>query len=169
MHNPHWQRRMAFGVRLLGSWLLWSLLAGTAPATLAVGLFAAVLSTLLSLHLLPPGSVVPRLSLLKPLPNFVWQSILGSIDVTWRALAPKQRVHAGWQRIVAPDHVIGRYVLGCEITLMPGTLLAGMDTTHYLVHLLDRHQDIGEIIGPEGRRLERAGWMPVLPSKGGAA
>ncbi len=146
--------------RSAGFWLLWSLLAGVSPASLGVGLITAVASAGLSLQLLPTRGGPSHWQWWRPLPGFLWQSLRGSVDVAWRALAPSRRVRPGWQRVPAPDDALGRYALGSEITLMPGTLMAGTSHDHYLVHLLDRDHAVTRLVWRERDRLQRAGWLP---------
>ncbi|MDZ7709501.1 MAG: Na+/H+ antiporter subunit E [Roseovarius sp.] len=71
------------------------------------------------------------------LPSFVAGSVLGGFDVARRALAPHMPLDPGWVEVPArlPDG--GRVLMGAELSLMPGTLAAGMRGDRLLVHLLD--------------------------------
>ncbi|KPP88191.1 MAG: multicomponent Na+:H+ antiporter subunit MnhE [Erythrobacteraceae bacterium HL-111] len=114
------------------------------------------LALVLSLRLLPPGTPLRIVRVLRQLPHFVHQSLVGGIDVAWRALAPAMPIDPGWIaiRVDLPDG--GRVALGGELSLMPGTLAAGTSGDMLLVHVLDRNSDAEAAIREEERRLRLA-------------
>lgn len=116
----------------------------------------------LSVRLLPPGLPVRIGSLLWQMPHFIYQSLVGGIDVAWRAFAPSMPINPGWIAIRVDLPEGGRVALGGELSLMPGTLAAGTNGDILLVHVLDRDQDVEAAIREEERRLR----MMMAPPQG---
>jgi multicomponent Na+:H+ antiporter subunit E len=131
-------------------------LAGTSGEALVVGGAVVPLALALSVWLLPLGAPVRIGSILRQMPHFIYQSLVGGIDVAWRAFAPSMPIKPGWIaiRINLPEG--GRVALGGELSLMPGTLAAGTNGDILLVHVLDRDQDVEAAIREEERRLRLA-------------
>ena len=135
-----------------GFWLLlarpWELaLAEAALADLAVGLIAATLATRVSLRLLPPAPGRLRVGALTRLVGrFLWQSIVGGLDVARRAFDPRLPLNPGFLRY--PSRLPGgtpRAVYGALTSLVPGTLPVGSDPDGALIyHCLDVDQPIAE-------------------------
>jgi multicomponent Na+:H+ antiporter subunit E len=116
---------------------LWVVLAGSEPKALAVGAVALSASVWLSLRLLPgPRHLVFR-RLLGHVPAFIRGSLHGGLDVARRALSPGMPLAPGWVEVPVrlPDG--GRVAMGAELSLMPGTLAAGVREDRLLIHLLD--------------------------------
>lgn len=122
-------------VVLLGG--VWLVLTGAEIKGLAVGVFAVPAATWLSLWLIPARRPLRVWRLVLHLPSFVAGSVLGGLDVARRALAAHMPLKPGWIEAPArlPDG--GRVLMGGELSLMPGTLAAGMRNDRLLVHLLD--------------------------------
>lgn len=120
---------------LLGG--VWLVLTGAELKGLAVGAFAVPATTWLSLRMMPPRQPLRVWRLVLHLPSFLAGSVLGGLDVARRALAVHMPLKPGWVEAPArlPDG--GRVFLGGELSLMPGTLAAGMYRDRLLVHLLD--------------------------------
>jgi multicomponent Na+:H+ antiporter subunit E len=99
-------------------------LAGTSGEALVVGGAVVPLALALSVWLLPLGAPVRIGSVLRQMPHFIYQSLVGGIDVAWRAFAPSMPIKPCWIaiRINLPEG--GRVALGGELSLMPGTLAA---------------------------------------------
>ena len=123
--------------RLVWLGLVWLVLTGADAKGLAVGALAVPAATWLSLRLMPAQRSMLVWRLVVHLPSFVAGSVLGGLDVARRALAPNMLIKPGWVEVPArlPDG--GRVLLGAELSLMPGTLAAGMRGDRLLVHLLD--------------------------------
>src|SRR5690606_30734280 len=101
-----------------------------------------------------PGGVPLRFGPLAALfPRFAWQSLIGGIDVARRAFHPRLPIRPGRLRIAVELPEGGRVALGGELSLMPGTLAAGCDGDHLLVHVLDLDQDIESAVREEERRV----------------
>ena len=124
-----------YRVILLGA--VWLVLTGADTKGLAVGAVAVPVATWLSLRLMPARRPMLVWRLVLHLPSFVAGSVLGGLDVARRALAPHMPLKPGWVEVPArlPDG--GRVLMGAELSLMPGTLAAGMRGDRLLVHLLD--------------------------------
>ena len=91
------ERRMSTTVlRFAGFFAAWLTLGKNGPVDLLVGLGAAFAATWVSLRLLPPGAWRLRpLPLLRLAVRFLRQSIVGGVDVAWRALAPRMPLRVG--------------------------------------------------------------------------
>ena len=121
---------------------LWFALAGTAAEGLAAegliaGAGAVAAAVWLSLRLVPARRPLALWRLAGHLPRFLWGSLVGGIDVSRRALAPRLRLRPGWRMVPLDLPDGGRVALGAELSLMPGTLAAGSDGARLVVHLLD--------------------------------
>ncbi|NKI35615.1 Na+/H+ antiporter subunit E [Wenzhouxiangella sp. XN79A] len=136
--------------------LLWLVLAGPDPVGLAFGAVAVLGATALSLRLLRPAPSRAPWRALGLLPGFVWRSLLGGIDVARRALDPRLPLAPAWNAVPCRLPAGGRFIIGAEFSLMPGTLVAGCRDGCYLVHLLDERQPVVEAMADEEARLGRA-------------
>jgi multicomponent Na+:H+ antiporter subunit E len=134
---------------------LWLVLTAGAPGAWAMGAVAAAAAAWLSLRLLPPGAPRPGgLGLLGLLPGFLRGSLLGGIDVALRAFRPSLPLRPGWLRHetrLPPG--LPRVALGCELSLMPGTLAAGAEGGALWVHCLDTAGPVAEALAAEERRI----------------
>lgn len=135
---------------------LWLVLTGPDPAGLVFGFFAVAGATALSLRLLAPAPGRAPWRALPMLPGFVWRSLLGGVDVARRAIDPRMPLAPAWRRVPCRLSPGGRFLIGAEFSLMPGTLVAGCRRGAYLVHLLDARQPIEQFIGAEEIRLGRS-------------
>ena len=136
--------------------VIWIALTGSGVAAedagdLLVGLAASMLASWLSLRLLPPGGRgVSLIALARMLPAFIGRSVLGGVDVAWRALHPRMPLKPGW--VVVPTALPeggARVALGGEFSLLPGTLVAGSREDDLLIHCLDTDQEIESAIRRE--------------------
>lgn len=134
--------------------LLWLVL--TEGEAVILGAVVAPMACWLSFRLLPMTRPIRLGVLLAMAPNFFFRSFLGGLDVARRALDPRMPLDPGWvpTSVDLPDG--GRVALGGELSLMPGTLVAGSDRGKLLVHVLDRGQDVERMLRIEERRLGRA-------------
>ena len=132
--------------------LLWVVLTTAASEGFWFGLLVAVGATWVSLVLLPPDKPVKLLALMRMLPGFVWRSLLGGVDVAWRALHPRMPLRPGWLLLpTALPEGGARVALGSEFSLLPGTLVAGTRDGMLLVHCLDLNQPVeGAVRREEG-------------------
>lgn len=133
--------------------VLWLVLTGLDPASLVFGIPAIVGATVLSLRLLPPAAGCAPWRALAMLPAFLWRSLLGGVDVSRRALHPRMPLAPAWRLVPCRLGPGGRFIIGAEFSLMPGTLVAGCRQGRYLVHLLDVGQPILAAMSTEESRL----------------
>lgn len=127
----------AFTHRLLFMSAVWAVLSGIDAKALAVGAFAVPAATWLSLRLLPRRRHLILWRFARHFPAFVSGSLLGGFDVARRALSPRMPLSPGWVEVPVRLHDGGRVAIGAELSLMPGTLAAGVRGERLLVHLLD--------------------------------
>nr|WP_281349798.1 Na+/H+ antiporter subunit E [Marichromatium bheemlicum] len=133
--------------------MLWSILAGTDPASWVIGIPTVLLATYLSLSLSSPARRRPRLlALLRFLPYFLGQSLRGGLDVALRVLSPQLRIDPGFvdYRTQLTDPA-ARVLFLDTISLLPGTLGADIRRQWVRVHALDISSDVR----PELVELER--------------
>jgi multicomponent Na+:H+ antiporter subunit E len=149
----------AAAARLTGFFLLWLMLMPSAkPADLAFGAATALAATALSLRLYEP--LAGRLHLrafVALLPHFIWQSILGGIDVARRTLAPELRLNPGF--VACPLDLpegLARNTFATVTSLMPGTLPCGEDNGVLIYHCLDCTQPVVEQLWAEEEMFGRA-------------
>lgn len=123
--------------RLVFLAVLWLVLTGVELKGLILGAAAVPAATMLSLRLLPGPQRLSLWRFVRHLPSFVAGSVSGGVDVARRALSPRLPLKPGWIEVPAQLSDGGRAVLGGELSLMPGTLAAGVRGDRLLVHLLD--------------------------------
>ena len=133
--------------------LVWVVLTAGDRDGLILGLVVVPAATWLSLHLLPYGGVVRLWRLAALLPGFLAQSLVGGVDVAWRAFHPRMPLAPGWIERESRLTDGGRVALGGELSLMPGTLAAGSRGGQIILHVLDTHQDNAAMITREEARL----------------
>ncbi|MBV2090777.1 MAG: Na+/H+ antiporter subunit E [Candidatus Thiodiazotropha sp. (ex Ctena orbiculata)] len=133
--------------------LVWLLLAGQDWNSWLVGLPAVILATWSTLLLRAPAEGRFNLpGFLRFLPYFIWESILGGIDVASRVVSPKMRIAPGFLSYrMRLSHPSARRLFVNSLSLLPGTLAADLDGDSLHIHALDRGTD------PDGelKRLER--------------
>jgi len=134
---------------------LWLVLSSNEPSAWLVGALAAAAAAAISLRLLPPTGRAVRLgTVLRLTPGFLWVSLLGGLDVAWRAFHPRLPLQPAWiaYRVRLPTGA-ARVSLGNEISLMPGTLAAGGQGDALYVHCLDRGRPIEAQVAAEEERI----------------
>ena len=171
----HWEDPLARTLialkRTLLLAVLWLALSGGDPDALLPGGLAVAGAVWLSFRLMPPqGSGVRLAALAAMMPGFLWRSVVGGCDVAWRALHPGIPLKPGWLVVpTALPHSGARVALGGELSLLPGTLVAGTRNGALLVHCLDTDQDIvGGVAGEEARIAAVAGSPGVQPEHRGS-
>lgn len=146
--------RYVAGLAVLG---FWSALVGAKPSLLAVGAIPAVLIVVLDPLRRFPACRLPRpLGLVVYAPHFAWRSVSGAVDVARRVLDPRlpvqPRFHchppaSRWPAVRA-SHM-------AAISLMPGTLAAGVDDHATVVHFLAAESGEIAAMEQEEARLRR--------------
>jgi multicomponent Na+:H+ antiporter subunit E len=143
-----------YGLYTLGFFvLIWLLLTGDDWKSWLVGLPVVVMASWSVLRL--RASADGRfyfVGLLKFIPYFIWESVLGGIDVASRVMRPKMRIAPGFidyrMRLTQPS---ARRLFVNSLSLLPGTLAADLDEECLRIHALDR----GVGLKDEIVRLER--------------
>jgi multicomponent Na+:H+ antiporter subunit E len=138
--------------------VIWLALTKGDPGGVVVGIVVAAAGTWLSLRLLPPGEHgVSLIALARKFPTFIWRSVLGGVDVAWRALHPRMPLKPGWVVVsTALPEGGARVALGGEFSLLPGTLVAGSRDDDLLIHCLDTDQEIESAIRREEEDIAAA-------------
>ncbi len=144
---------LATARRLVILSLIWLILAGGEALPLAAVVVPS--ACWLSFRLLPATGRWRLVQLVATVLGFAWQSLLGGLDVARRAFDPRLPLNPSWidVEVDLPDG--GKVALGGELSLMPGTLVAGSDGRRLLVHVLDRGQDVARAVRVEEARLGR--------------
>lgn len=132
---------------------LWTSLVGPDAEGLVLGLAVVPAAVALSLRLTPPVESVRPGRLLAVLPGFHLRSLMGGVDVATRAVSPRMPLAPGWVVSRVALSPAGRVVLGAQLSLMPGTLVAGSDGDRLLVHALDRAARPEDALRAEEARL----------------
>lgn len=118
--------------------LIWWVLTDGAVTSWWIGVPAVLLAVMVSAALTPP---VPFLwsGFLRFVPFFLIRSLLGGVDVAWRAFHPAIPI--------APDLVkypmrlppgLSRVFMVNTVSLLPGTLSAALDRNVLKLHVLDK-------------------------------
>jgi len=144
------------GVAFFALWMV--LMQSTKPADLAVGAFATLGATWLSLHLLAPTAGNLRLgSLFALLPHFIWESVLAGIDVARRAFDPRLPLRTGFVNCPLDfPPGLARNTFATITSLMPGAVSADATDDALIYHCLDTTQPVVEELWKEEELLARA-------------
>lgn len=122
--------------------VMWWILSDAAVLSWWIGVPAVLLAVITSMVLLPPGPFV-WYAFLKFVPFFLVRSLLGGVDVAWRALHPDLPI--------APDLIeyplrlppgLPQVFMANTVSLLPGTLSAELSANCLKVHVLDGGKDI---------------------------
>jgi multicomponent Na+:H+ antiporter subunit E len=158
-HFPKMHRRLArfrHAKRFFLFLAVWLVLSGAEG--IVFGIAAAIGAAWMASWLAPPEERPLRLhKLLLLAPGFLRRSLVGGIDVAQRAFHPRLPLKPGW--IAYPARLprgTARVVLGGEISLMPGTLVAGVSKDRLLVHCLDTGMPLTRQLTEEEDRLAGA-------------
>jgi multicomponent Na+:H+ antiporter subunit E len=142
-------------VFFLGVWLM---IANWSEDDLPVGLAASALALWISLSLLPPTAVRPRLApLIKLNLRFLSSSVVAGVDVARRALLPRLDLRPGFvaARFTLPPGVVRNAFLVYS-SLQPGNLPTSAEGEVLQVHSLDISQPIAESIAADEALFKEA-------------
>lgn len=114
------------------------MLSGTQTKALLFGVAIVPAAVWLSLQLIPAQRPLRLWGLVRHIPVFIWGSLRGGVDVALRAFSPVVGLRPGWVKVPLALDDGGCVALGSELSLMPGSLSAGMRDGKLLVHLLDK-------------------------------
>lgn len=127
--------------------VLWVILTLGHRSDLAVGVFAAIAATWVSLLLLPTGRARSSLRpLIKFMLHFFHQSVIAGLDVARRAFDPKLPLNPGYVQFPCPLAGGPARSAFCALSsLLPGTVPVKSDAAgNILVHCLDTRQPVVE-------------------------
>ena len=142
-------------VFFLGVWLM---IASWKEEDLPVGLVASALALWISLSLLPPSVVRPRLAALAKLSlRFLSSSIIAGVDVARRALLPRLDLRPGFVAVplTVPPGVARNAFLVYQ-SLQPGTSPTSAEGEMLQVHCLDISQPIAAAIMADEALFKKA-------------
>jgi multicomponent Na+:H+ antiporter subunit E len=137
---------------------IWLAIANWSREDLPIGVAASVLAVLISLSLLPPTTIRPRLAPLVRLNlRFLSSSILAGVDVARRALLPRLDLNPGFVAVpfTLPPGVTRNTFL-IYSSLQPGTLPTSAEGDTLQVHGLDILQPIAASIEADEDLFEKA-------------
>lgn len=130
--------------RAIGLAAIWWALAEGSWYSPVLATTAIAAATAASLRLVPPGSWRWRpTGLLRFVPFFLRQSILGGVDVARRALDPRLPIAPGFlsYRFRLPPGP-ARVFFANTLSLLPGTLSTQLGADALRVHVLDLHRPV---------------------------
>jgi multicomponent Na+:H+ antiporter subunit E len=87
---------------------------------------------------------------------FLWQSILGGLQVAWVALRPRHAVRPSYKTYrvrIGNDHGAARMTLAASVCLLPGTLSCDLHDDDLVLHVLDQGMFRESAIRSYERRL----------------
>ncbi len=141
--------------------LLWWILSNGSVESLLVGIPCILIATVVSILLIPSTNIV-WLEFIKFLPYFFLRSLLGGVDVAWRALHPALPIVP--ETIIYTSKLppgLARVFMANTISLLPGTLSAELDGEEITVHVLDSKNDFLSEIRAVEHRLKRVFRVPA--------
>lgn len=141
------------GQRALLYALLWWLLTEERLESWYLGIPLVLLVAAVS-HRIAPSLPRSTLGLLRFIPFFVFHSLKGGIDVAWRALHPALPISPVLvdYRLRLPDEQ-ARVFMANTVSLVPGTLCAGLEGRHLQVHVLEGGSDFRRELEALERRI----------------
>jgi multicomponent Na+:H+ antiporter subunit E len=138
---------------------LWIVLTLGHWSDLAVGFFAAIVATSISMSLMPPGSARPSLlPILKFMLHFFHQSVIAGLDVARRAFSRRLPLHPGYVQFRCPLTAGPARSAFCALSsLLPGTVPVRSDAAgNILVHCLDTRQPVVEQLCEDASLFRKA-------------
>lgn len=125
--------------RLIVFALLWWVLAEGDRSSWVFGLPFAVFASVVSLRLTPErGWHLRPLSAARFAGFFAYHSVIGGVDVAWRAVRPSMPISPGF--VTCPVRLpteSARVLLADTVSLLPGTLSSGFEGDTLVLHVLD--------------------------------
>lgn len=141
----------AFVSRFAAMMLVWAVLTEFSGYQLWFGLALTAAAAGLSLALAPPlGHWLSPVAVLRLLPFFLQQALLGGIDVGLRAVRRRPLQPTFVEYRLAPNSAAGRLWLACMVSLVPGTVACELRDDALHIHVLDRSMDVEPVV----RKLE---------------
>ena len=121
--------------------LIWLVLSGGVINSWSIGVPVVLLSTLVSIILLPP-TPWSFIGLIRIIPFFLWHSLCAAIDVAKRALHPQLPIspdlyHYYWHLSSGVPQIF----MANMVSLLPGTLSIELHDKYLCIHVLDQTGD----------------------------
>lgn len=137
--------------------IVWWTLTGGSFYGWFVGLFTIVAALALSLRLHPPGDHRIRIAALPAfLAFFVTRSVAGGMQVAAMAMRPRMQLRPAMLEMhLRLPHETERILLASMLSLLPGTLSAGLDGNLLHLHVLDAHMPIEQEVRDAEARIAR--------------
>ena len=136
---------------------VWWVLTGGGAKAWPLGAVMIVLALLVSLRLLPPGPHrVSLIGLGTFFGFFMGRSVIAGVQVAMLALRPRLDLHPLMVELPTRlPHEAERVFLANIITLMPGTLSAGLDGKRLRLHVLDARLPVEKELRAVEQRVAR--------------
>lgn len=149
--------------RLVTFSLFWLALTGGVTDALYHGAPAVLLATWVSLVLYPATQPGIRLGwAVLYVPHLLLRGFWGGLDVARRVLDPRLPVRPGWFRIPLSTNIVEvNAVLGGVVSVLPGSLAAGVRGGALEVHVVDIDDFDTRSLEAEERRVLRLFGAPV--------
>ena len=135
--------------------LVWWILADGAASSWWIGVPAVLLAVAASAALLPPAPLL-WYGLLRFAPFFLLRSLLGGVDVAWRAFHPRMPIAP--ELIEYPLRLppgLPRVFMANTVSLLPGTLSVDLGLECLTVHVLDGRKGLSSEIGAVEQAVAR--------------
>lgn len=149
--------------------VVWWILAEGYSGSWTFGVGFVLLATAASVKLTPVREWrLQLLGIIKFAGFFIWHSVAGGVDVAMRAIRPSMPIAPGF--VSCPmrlPEVSARVLLADTVSLLPGTLSAGMQGDMLVIHVLDCRLPIAEDVRRVEEQISRAlgiELVPVVPS-----
>lgn len=146
-------KRLSAGLlRVVLLFAIWWTLAGGRPDSVVFGLIVVAIASAISLRVLPPGS--QRISFsgsVRLFAYFLAKSVYAGVQVAWMSLKPHLDLRPAMVSVTLrlPEEAQRSFLAGM-LSLMPGTLSAGLDGNRLILHVLDHRLPVE----PEVRSAE---------------
>lgn len=135
--------------------LAWIVISDADPEGWMFGVAFVALATAASLKLTPVREWQVRIpGAIRFMGYFVHQSVAGGVDVARRVLSPSMPIDPDIVRYrMRLEPRQARVLFTDTVSLLPGTLSAGIDDSHITVHVLDRGLPIAESLAEVEERV----------------
>lgn len=146
--------------------ILWWAIAEGYPGSWTFGVGFIALATITSLMLTPRRTWRLRpVGFLRFAGFFIWHSVAGGVDVSLRAIRPSMPISPGFMSVpIRLSDVSARVLLADTVSLLPGTLSAGLSGDLLVIHVLDCRLPIVEDVRRVEDRISDALGIELAPA-----
>ena len=144
--------------------VIWWLLTDGTASSWWIALPAVIMALVVSTMLVSPMTI-HWLGLFRFVLFFLRFSLLGGIDVARRAIQPKIPIDPDFveYRMQLPVGLL-QVLMANTVSLLPGTLIAGLEESVMKVHVLDRSKDVSTELEMIEERIARIAGIKLTPS-----